>query len=313
MENIDKLMPNTDNNNDTLSELKRYQKEFDKKRKENRKKNFNFFVGLIVIIFSLIGFFGCVFQGVSVFLAKQDEKNKAALETYSDFMLAVAAVDPDPFDDITAAPMDELVEIAVWSIIGADLDPEKYSYSSGELVIPAAEIEAAFLRYFGTAVVIEHCSVIGYGYEFSYSEDDNAYFIPLTTIEPLYTPHITDAQVKGDAVVVTLGLINSNAWQQNSSTGDMERPDPDKVIKVTLRKSGGYTAIGAIQSTALPETAMVEVFTNPAEQTTAIAAETASGDETTVSGETIASTQGAASDSAEITTAAVAETTSKAS
>lgn len=286
MENIDKLIPDTDGGNDTLSELKRYQKELDAKRKENRKKNFSFCVGLIIIVFSLIGFSGVIFQGVSFFLAKQEENNKAALETYSGFMLAVAAVDPQPFDDITAASMDELVEIAVWSIIGSDLDPEKYSYSSSELVIPASEVEAAFLRYFGTAVVIEHRTVTGYGYEFSYSEDDNAYFIPLTAIEPLYTPHITDAQVKGDAVVVTLGLINTSAWQQNSSTGDMERPDPDKVIKVTLRKSGGYTAIGAIQSTALPETAIVEVFTNPAEQTTAIVIENTSGDETASSAET---------------------------
>ena len=282
MENPEKRIYKPADGNDTLSELRRYQDELDKKRKEMKKKNFHFFVGLMVVIFSLVGFIGCIVQGVSVVLEKQDMKNKAALETYSGFMLAVAAVDPEPFDDITAAPMEELVEIAVWSIIGSDLEPEKYSYSSDELVIPASEVESAFLRYFGTAVVIEHCSVTGYGYEFSYSADDNAYYIPLTTIEPLYTPHITDAQVKGDAVIVTLGLINTNSWQQNSQTGDMETPDPDKIIKVTLRKSGGYTAIGAIQTSARPEISIADII-NSAENTTTVAVEssTAAADSTT--------------------------------
>lgn len=294
MENLDKLLSEAEGGSDTISELRRYQRELDKKRKENKKKNFHFFVGLMVIIFSLVGFAGCIIQGVSVILSKQEQKNNAALETYSEFMLAVAAVDPRPFDDITAAPMDELVEIAVWSIIGSDLEPEKYSYSSDELMIPASEVEAAFLRYFGTAVAVEHCTVSGYGYEFTYSADDNAYYIPLTTIEPLYTPDIKDAQAKGDSVVVTLGLINTNAWQQDSLTGDMERPDPDKVIRVTLRKSGGYTAIGAIQSSALPEISIAEMLTNAAEVTTA-AQESASGE------------------SAETTAAASSETTAAAS
>lgn len=305
MENPEKRIYKPADGNDTLSELRRYQDELDKKRKEMKKKNFHFFVGLMVVIFSLVGFIGCIVQGVSVVLEKQDMKNKAALETYSGFMLAVAAVDPEPFDDITAAPMDELVEIAVWSIIGSDLDPEKYSYSSDELVIPASEVESAFLRYFGTAVVIEHCSVTGYGYEFSYSADDNAYYIPLTTIEPLYTPNITDAQVKGDTVVVTLGLINTSSWQQDSQTGDMEKPDPDKVIKVTLRKSGGYTAIGAIQSSARPEISIVDVV-NPAENTTTVAVETssaASSEASTDEAGTEASSSAEATETAETTTA----------
>ncbi len=266
-------MDNFDNNPPIGEEIyptgESYRAELRSRNREARKKRINFVVGIAVIIFAFIGFFGCIFQTVSYFAVKQEDKKNDTLDTYQGFMLPVAAVDPAPFDDITGAPMEELVEIAVWSILGADLDPSDYDYSSGELAIPASQIEAAFIRYFGNDVTISHCSVTGYGYEFSYDPDTNMYFIPLTTVEPLYTPVVTEGEIKGDTVVLTLGLVNASAWQQDAQTGNMEIPDPDKFVKVTLRKTAGSVVISAIRTTSRPETAIVEVFTTKAPEDTA--------------------------------------------
>ena len=87
------------------------------------------------------------------------------------------------------------------------------------------------------------------------------YFIPLTTVEPLYTPVVTEGETKGDTIILTLGLVNASAWQQDAETGNMEMPDPDKFVKVTLRKTAGSVVISAIQTSSRPETAIVEVFT----------------------------------------------------
>lgn len=230
--------------------------------KKNKKGGFIF--GLIAVIFSLIGFFGCIFFVAGQITDSAEKKKEEKLSQYNGFLLAVAAVDPAPFDDITAADMSELVEISVWSIIGSDLDPDKYDYSSGELAIPVADIEQAFVRYFGSQLQIIHQTVTGYGYEFTYNADDGCYYIPLTTIEPLYTPRVTDYETKGDTVILTLGMINANTWKQDSDTGELSRPDPDKYVKVTLRKSGGASYISALQSSSRPETALVEVFTTQA-------------------------------------------------
>lgn len=227
-----------------------------KKQKESRRKRLNFAFGFTVVVFSLIGFFGCIFYAVNLISTKNLEKKEAQYEAYNTFLISVAAVDPLSFDDITSADSAELVEIAVWSIIGSDLEPDKYDYSTGELAIPVDDVKQAFIKYFGNDVSIVHQSVTGYGYEFSYSEENSCYYIPLTAIEPLYTPKVISSEKKGDQETLIVGLINASAWKQDSKTGSISAPEPDKYIKVTLRYSGGGTYINSIRNTAAPETAL---------------------------------------------------------
>lgn len=245
--------------NPLLENKEAYLRELQKDRKKESKKRFSFAFGLLTAIFSLIGFGGCILTAVNFITAQGEERKSRELDSYNEFLVAVAAVDPAPFDDITGASSGELVEIAVWSIIGAELEPDKYDYSTGELAIPVSDVEAAYTRYFGTDKPIVHTSVTGYGYEFSYNAEKSCYFIPLTAIEPFYTPRVTEAETKGDSVTLTVGLINSNVWKMDSHTGELSQPEPDKFIKVTLRSSGGASYIGAIRSSNLPETAIVDV------------------------------------------------------
>lgn len=245
--------------NPLLENREAYLRELEGRRKTESKKRFGFFFGLLVVVFSLIGFGGCIFTGIGFIRAQGEDKKNREFEAYNEFLVAVAAVDPAPFDDITGASSEELIEIAVWSIIGAQQEPDRYDYSTGELAIPVADVEEAYTRYFGTDKPVSHTSVTGYGYEFSYNAEKGCYFIPLTAIEPFYTPGVTAAEKKGDSVTLTVGLINSNVWKQNSKTGELSRPEPDKFIKVTLREAGGTTYIAAIRSTNLPETAIVDV------------------------------------------------------
>ena len=228
---------------------------------KQRKSRLSFAFGLTVVIFSIIGLIGCVSFVIGQINDKSEQNAEAEFARYNEFLLAVAAVDPLPFDDVTAADKGELVEIAVWSIIGSDLEPDKYDYSSGELAIPAADIEAAYQRYFGSQLPIVHQSVTGYGYEFSYSSEENCYYIPLTAIEPVYEPCVTETVSKGDTTTITLGLVNSSAFAQDAKTGKVSDAEPDKFIKVSLITSAGSSYISAIRTTALPETAIVEVFT----------------------------------------------------
>lgn len=253
--------------NNPLLDNDGFHQEILRNQKAKRSKNLSFFFGLTVVIFSLIGFFGCVFSAFNFFSNKGEQKKKAEFAEYDNFLVSVAAVDPDSFDDITAASMDELIEIAVWSIMRSDMEPDKYDYSSGELAIPLYDVEQAFIKYFGTQVTIDHRTVTGYGYEFSYSAEDGCYYIPLTTLEPLFTPRVTATEKKGDTVILTVGFINASSWKQDGETGEISRPEPDKYVKITLRTSGNASFISSVRSSSLPETAIVATATTVPAQT----------------------------------------------
>ncbi len=238
-------------------------------KKEKKKKGFGFLVGLLIVIFSVVGVVLTVMNITEYFTEKNEIKAQDEFTVYNEFFIPVAAVDPASFDDVGSAKPEELIEIAVWSIIGSDLKPQDYVYTDKELLIPAEKIEEAFRAYFGNSVQISHTSVTGYGYEFSYNAEENTYYIPLTAIEPMYTPEVISREVKGDTEVLTVGLINSSSWKQDSSTGDLTRPDPDKYLRVTLIRSGSSMYITALRAASVPETAIVDIFTNSAEETSA--------------------------------------------
>lgn len=221
----------------------------DKKRKKNTV------LGIIVMLLAILGVVITI-----VFIAhnvkeKKEEEQEALLNSYNSFLIPVAAIDPTGFDDITTAPMSELIKIAVWSIIDTDLDPNAYDYSSGNLAIPVAEVEAAFSKYFGNQVQIEHTTVEGYGYCFTYNKDNSCYYIPLTGIAPVYTPKVVSVSNENGVTKLVCGLVYASAWQQDYSTGKMVSPDPDKYIAITIRAQSGGTYIGSISSSGKPETA----------------------------------------------------------
>jgi len=226
---------------------------YHKERTPRNKSHFG--VGILVMLLAVAGVVSII--GMTVHFAKirSEEKKQEEINVWNSFLIPVTAVNPSTFDDVMNAPMSEMIEVSVWSIIGSDLDPEKYDYSSGELAVPASEVEQSYLNYFGTQKPIEHQTVEGYGYKFTYSSDNSCYYIPLTGISPVYTPSVVSAVEKNGMTVITCGLVASGAWQQDYSTGKMVSPDPDNYITVTIRQQAGGKYISAIQSAGKPETA----------------------------------------------------------
>ena len=220
-----------------------------------RRRTGYFIVGLLVLFFAAFGAWRLVTFVVDGAKERAAEKTLAQAAEFNPWLIPAAAVDVEPFDDITGAKMEELVEMSVWSVLNTVSDPSVYEYGVKELRIPAEEVENAYRRFFGTDVPIVHCTVSGYGYQFAYDELADVYRIPFTTISPLYTPKIVSAEIRGDATVITCGLVNAGLYAQNPETGELEIPEPDKYIKVTLRRGADGDHIRAIQSSAMPETA----------------------------------------------------------
>lgn len=235
-----------------------------------RKKS-SLAAGLIVIFFAAVGLVCSIIFAVNKIGDFTAQKKQKEFNEYASVLISAAAIDIAPFDDITGADMKELVEMSVWSVISDAENPNSFEYKSGSLIVPSATVEAAFTRFFGKQRTIEHMTVQGYGYEFTYNTTENAYYIPITSLTPIYTPKVTDVEKKGNSVTVTVGLVNSDRWLQNSETGDLSAPEPDKYEKVIFREENGSRYISAVRSLSAPETAT----TSQSAATTAATASTA--------------------------------------
>ena len=229
-------------------------------------------VGVLVILLAFYGVFQLGVLGVSWLKDRAADKATDASAVYYNYLIPVAAIDIDPFEDVTAADMNELVEMAVWGLLNSGLDPTQYVYDGDELLLPEMQVEASFIHYFGNQRAIQHTTVEGYGYRFNYDAAGHVYRIPLTTITPLYTPVITETETKGDSTVLTVGYLNTGLYDLDPLTGELSAPQPDKFVKVTLRAAAAGTYISAVRSMGVPEVAAtLPVYTTaaPGEETEA--------------------------------------------
>lgn len=214
-----------------------------------KKSPLNFIVGLTVVILTVIGFIS-VIDFVSDRIQSTANKSKQEqTQLYEDFISPVIMNDPDTFDDITKADLQQLLSIAIWSVIDSGADPEKYEYTDGGMLMPQKEVEEEFTSLFGSEVALTHSTVDGGdGVTFSYSKKKQCYIIPITGIMPIYLPDVTEVKEKDNSVVLTVGYLASADWVQDSD-GNMVPPEPGKYMKITLGKNGdGSFFVKAIQN-----------------------------------------------------------------
>lgn len=248
-------------------EIKREKKK--KQRKEQMEQiekkypdKLSFLLGLIVLIFAVIGIVLTAWNSVRYIRSTTDTGSE--FSQYNEYLTPIAAVDPDPFDDITAAKQEQLLGAAIWSVLSKESTPDTYSYSGGYMLIPEKDIENAYGSIFGpeTAGTLNHMTVQGYNSTFEYDEAGGFYKIPVTTISPIYTPQVTDVTKSGTALVITVNFLASESWARDNE-GNFVAPEPDKVMKITLRELKGSYYINAIQtvSSTTPETVTFETTT----------------------------------------------------
>ena len=223
-----------------------------KRPKEEKKKSQKYALplGIIVILFSVIGFVFAVYHAITGFAALLDNSD-AEKEKYQKMLVPVVMNDINEFDDVTKADMAQLIEASIWSIIKSDVETDKYEMDGDNLLFPAADVETAFTSLFGTDVEIQHQTVFTTAFEFEYDSEKKVYKVPITGVDPTYTPRVLDISEKSNTVILTVAYLSGGDWTQ-SANGDLVPPSPSKYVKVTLRKKDKSYYISAIQATDAP-------------------------------------------------------------
>lgn len=231
------------------------------RNKGNKRKALNklaFPLGLTIIIFAIIGVVFAVGSGINAI--KELTNNSEKKLEYEKMLIPVVMYDPEMFDDVSAADLNQLTVCAVWSIIKNDkIYPGKYETDDqGNIMIPAEDVEKEFAKLFGTDVVPTHIGVKGYFDEFTFNEQSRCYLVTSAGTVPIYTPKVAEIDKTSNTVVLTVGYLAAEAWAQDEA-GNFIQPEPSKYVKVTLRESSDGYYISAMQATDAPENAEPDV------------------------------------------------------
>ncbi|MBQ2775676.1 MAG: hypothetical protein IJF40_07315 [Clostridia bacterium] len=230
------------------------------KRKDvsSDKKKWAFPVGIVIVIFALIGV-GSVIVLATRGIADITDNSEKFTE-YEQFLAPVVMNDPDPFDDVSKAEMTQLLDATIWALMKSDIDPDKYEYAEGDtsgLIVPQKDVEKQFRKLFGEDVKPVHTTVEGGTYTFTYDEANKTYIVPLTGVMPTFIPRVISQDKKGDSIILTVGYISGDGWDQDER-GNYIEPAPNKYMKITLRLNDDKSYfISAIQNTEAPETAVM--------------------------------------------------------
>lgn len=237
--------------------------------KKEKKGGAAFAAGIIIICLALVGIFFLGELGYEkIRSAADNSKEKAEYET---FLYPVIMLDPDTFDDVTNADMDDLLVSSILSLLtDSDKNPYDYEFVEGQtsgMAIPQATVEKAFERLFGTEVKPAHHSVECSTCIFEYQSASKRYVIPITGYDPAYTPRVTQLKKTREGTIeLTVGYIAYNDWAADENN-DFSQPEPAKYRKITLRRSDSGYYVSAIRNADVAKGAVNEISTSAAETT----------------------------------------------
>lgn len=215
-----------------------------------------FFLGLVLLLFAAFGVYEAAHIAAEKITAARTGSSRNA--EYEEFLKPFVVVDPAPFDDVSGAEPTDLLDAAVSALIYDSDKMNTYEVFEGEvtgLLVPQADVEAYFVRLFGTEVQMQHQSVSDSFYNVIYNSERQAYIIPITSVDPLYTPKIYgDIEKTGSSVTLNVGYIIGSEWAQ-IERGNYTAPEPAKYMKITLREDADGYHIGSLRSSDAADTA----------------------------------------------------------
>lgn len=227
-----------------------------KKRKTHKgRRTGAFLLGLVLLLFAAFGIFEAAHIAVDKISAVRE--GSVRFSEYEEFLKPFVVVDPAPFDDVSGAEPTDLLDAAVSALIYDSGKMNTYEVFEGEvtgLLVPQADVQAYFVRLFGTEVQMQHQSVTDSFYNVIYNSERQAYIIPITSVDPLYTPKVYDMEKTGSSVTLTVGYIIGSEWAQ-IERGNYTAPEPAKYMKITLREDTDGYHIGSLRSSEAVDTA----------------------------------------------------------
>ncbi len=198
--------------------------------------------GGIVLIFAIIGLISSlsfIFGAVGDIL--NGSKTKEEMEW---FITPVVMQDPPTFESPSEATNTTIITAGVWKFIMTQ-DTSKYPVDEFNFItVPQSDIEVQIKKIFGE-ISYTHETVGDTELMITYNSEAKSYIFPATPHVLPYTPRVDSVKRSGNDRILTVSYIPPGISWQGDITGNKYEPEPEKIMKYTLREisKGEYNLV----------------------------------------------------------------------
>ncbi len=175
-------------------------------------------LGLIVLIFALIGVISTVVTGYNIIKKARDTSYLREDMYYT--LLPLMQYAPTAFDNVNDSKQDALIQAALYHITNREYvrqqqDSEYVTpYDTdefGRTMVPIADVTAAYNELFG-ADTVPYCHTFGDDagayFTYEYNEEENLYYVPYSTTSSAYEPVLDTIQRVSNFYKVRVGYVH---------------------------------------------------------------------------------------------------------
>ncbi len=219
------ILNDEDTSDDAASLAKggRLQAKLSTKRRKKRvgKRRYGVAVGSVVLLLAAVGLFVLLWNGYN--MISDIIADESPLIAYDDLVGPVVAVDPQPFENITAADPKIVLVASILAVESETMETGEYDdYTENVKKIPVGEVLTQATRLFGPKCDVRLQSVKGAGEDDSYEYDEGKQLIiaPLNSEFGTYMAYTESSRRKGDSVLLRVGYVSMANWEDGNVEGD---------------------------------------------------------------------------------------------
>lgn len=203
------------------------------------KKVLCFIVGLVVIVFAVIG---AVYTATAVgsFISNIAERTELKNE-FALYLYPVVATDPPSFEDASTLTNSTIIKAAVSRILLTG-DTSNYQNDTGVLYIPEYDVETAAKNIFGNSITVTHQTVGHVEDLATYIADKKVYAVASANRIPNYYPQVSAIENVGETYTLTVDYYPPTV----SIPGLANETESSKSMTYVIEVSGDRKTIKSI-------------------------------------------------------------------
>jgi hypothetical protein len=158
--------------------------------------------------------------------------------------------DPAPFEQPADISPENLLMYSMWATLMSEKRDTYTISETGELMVPASDLNVAAAKLFGPDVTLQHQSFGDYETNYTYEPPEpeggggDFYSMPVTLQLNAYQPEVQEITKQGELYEIHVGYIPSGISWQTDFSGGLGHAVPEKYMNYIMQKTAqGYSIV----------------------------------------------------------------------